>query len=172
MKRKGLFILLIPALWLSTIAHSQDFQVIFEDDVQQTKADSAKLFIQPVADTLRMMIVEKAREYLGVNYKWGYSSENAFDCSGYVKYVYGQFGFMLPHSSYEQFNTSKRLELKKAKPGDLVFFITRGQRISHVGIYIGENHFIHAPRTGKQVQIDSLDEEYFRKHLAGFGTIL
>jgi len=123
-------------------------------------------------DTVRMRIIEKARKYIGVKYKWGESGENGFDCSGYVKFVYDQFGYKLPHSSYDQYNNSRRLTEKKARPGDLVFFVTRGERISHVGIYIGNRSFIHAPGTGKYVRVESLDTGFYRKTLAGFGTLL
>lgn len=123
-------------------------------------------------DAVRTRITEKAREYIGVTYKWGESGENGFDCSGFVKHVFAQFGYTLPHSSYAQYNSTRRLIERNAKPGDLVFFVTRGQRISHVGIYLGNKRFIHASSTGKQVRIESLDTDYFRKKLAGFGTLL
>jgi cell wall-associated NlpC family hydrolase len=157
---------------ISACTHSQDFQVFFDDDAATTQTLHIRT-VHPAApaDTIRLKIVEKAREYLGVNYKWGQSDENGFDCSGYVKFIFAQFGYLLPHSSYEQYNTSRRLSEDTAKPGDLVFFITRGGRISHVGIYLGDNHFIHAPSRGKQVRIESLDTDFFKKNLAGFGTL-
>lgn len=176
LRMKGkLLIVMFPFLLIASFTYSQDFQIIF-DDAPEIKGKASAFAGSEQAgiidDTLRLQIVEKAREFIGVNYKWGQSNPAAFDCSGYVKYVYGQFGYMLPHSSYELFHTSKRLAVAKAKPGDLVFFITRGHRVSHVGIYLGDNSFIHAPRTGKQVTIDSLDNVYFKKHLAGFGNII
>jgi len=176
MKTKILSILLLTFCMLD-LAFSQDIQVVF-DEISMKKESSVsneKVLVNKYKalprDTVRLRIIEKAREYLGVNYKWGASGENGFDCSGYVKYVFAQFGYMLPHSSYQQYNTSRRLTEKKARPGDLVFFVTRGERISHVGIYLGDNSFIHAPSTGKQVRIESLDTGFFRKNLAGFGTI-
>ena len=169
MKKKFLS-LLVPVIWFSLIANSQEFEVSFEEAM--TTKVSHELPDIAIRDTIRLMIIEKAQEYIGVNYKWGHANEKAFDCSGYVKYIYGHFGYMIPRSSYDQYNASKRLSKNKAKPGDLVFFITRGHRISHVGIYLGNNSFIHAPSTGKQVRIESLDTEFFRKNLAGFGTIL
>ncbi|HLO60029.1 MAG TPA: C40 family peptidase [Bacteroidales bacterium] len=170
-----LLIVMFPVLLIASFTYSQDVQVIFDDAPEVHGKDSSFARTEQtgvIDDTLRLLIVEKAREFIGVNYKWGQSNPDAFDCSGYVKYVYGQFGYTLPHSSIEQFHSSKRLAGTKAKPGDLVFFITRGHRVSHVGIYLGDNSFIHAPRTGRQVSIDSLDNIYFKKHLAGFGNII
>jgi cell wall-associated NlpC family hydrolase len=125
-----------------------------------------------ISDTTRARIIEKARAFMGVQYKYGNSDENGFDCSGYVKFVYCNFGYSLPHSSSAQYAISRHIKAPEALPGDLVFFKTRGTQISHVGIYLGNNLFIHAPSRGKSVSIDSLDGIYYKKHLAGFGTVL
>ena len=108
----------------------------------------------------------------GVSYHYSQSNEDGFDCSGYVKYIYGNFGYSLPRSSFDQYKQSRHLKAVDALPGDLVFFITRGKRISHVGIYLGNNQFIHSPSRGKSVSISNLDEIYYKKHLAGFGAYL
>jgi cell wall-associated NlpC family hydrolase len=167
---------LLSVLWVVQITatvFSQEFEVFFDEETPQHQDKKVLLpFHNAPMDLMRSMVVDKALEFIGVNYKWGQSNENGFDCSGYIKYVYSQFGYSLPHSSLEQYSISKRLTERKAKPGDLVFFITRGNNISHVGIYLGENSFIHAPSRGKQVRIDSLEKEYFKKHLAGFGAVL
>ncbi len=168
-KHSVLFLLMYLLLQVPLFTHSQDLA----DAITSAKYHDAGIYdyrILPV-DTLRLRIIEKARQYIGVDYKWGESGENGFDCSGYVKYIFGQFGYALPHSSLAQYNKSKRLVQSKARPGDLVFFITSGNKISHVGIYLGNNKFIHAPRTGRQVRVESIDTGFFRKALAGFGTI-
>jgi len=123
-------------------------------------------------DTLRKRIIKKAHDYIGVRYYYGKSCETGFDCSGYVKFIYQSFGLTLPHSSYGQYKMSKHMESAEAKPGDLVFFITRGKGISHVGIYLGENLFIHSPGRGRYVSIDTLDTGYYHNHLIGYGTVL
>jgi len=173
MKQRILYTLFLTGM-MSALAFSQEFEVIFDAEPVHNHHDTVEISftIKSPKDTIRLMIVEKAREYLGVNYQWGQSNENGFDCSGYVKYIFAQFGFTLPHSSYEQYNTSRRLTEHKAKPGDLVFFVTRGQRISHVGIYLGDSIFIHAPSKCKQVCVESLEKDYYKNHLAGFGSIL
>jgi hypothetical protein len=121
---------------------------------------------------LRKGIIEKAFNYIGVSYRYGASSEKAFDCSGFVKFVFRKFGLELPHSSSSQYKLSKHIETNEAQFGDLVFFITRGKGISHVGIYLGNKQFIHSPGRGRTVSIDSLSAGYYKKHLAGFGSVL
>jgi len=125
-----------------------------------------------IYDTIRTNIINRACNLIGVRYCYGKSSETGFDCSGYVKYVFADFGLELPHSSYGQYKMSNHLKAPDAKPGDLVFFITRGSNISHVGIYLGGDQFIHSPGYGGVVSIDSLKEGYYKNHLVGFGSIL
>jgi gamma-D-glutamyl-L-lysine dipeptidyl-peptidase len=147
-----------------------DFKVIFDDDPVVRVCDKANKKI--LTDSVRYGLVDNAKKYIGVSYHYSQSSENGFDCSGYVKYVYGNFGYTLPRSSLDQYNQSRHVKAFKAQPGDLVFFVTRGKKISHVGIYLGNNQFIHAPGKGKSVCISNLDEIYYKKHLAGFGAYL
>ena len=123
-------------------------------------------------DLIRTGIINKAHNYLGVRYHYGQSSEKGFDCSGFVKFVFRNFGLELPHSSYTLYKISKPVETAKARSGDLVFFITRGKGVSHVGIYLGNNQFIHSPGRGRTVSIDSLSSDYYKRHLAGFGSVL
>jgi cell wall-associated NlpC family hydrolase len=124
------------------------------------------------SDTLRTSLINKAHNYIGVSYRYGQSNEKGFDCSGFVKYVFHFFGLELPHSSYGLFKLSKRIETTEARSGDLVFFITRGKGVSHVGIYLGNDQFIHSPGRGRSVSISSLSAGYYKKHLVGFGSVL
>ena len=101
--------------------------------------------------------VSFARHLLGVRYSYGGSSPlSGFDCSGFVRFVYAHFGVDLPHSSYADFAVGRRVARAGLRPGDLVFFDGRG----HVGIYVGDGRFIHAPHTGTRVEIDSLTGWY------------
>lgn len=122
--------------------------------------------------TLRYGIFSKASNYLGVKYRYGQASEKGFDCSGFVKFVFRNFGFDLPHSAYYLYKITRHVESTKAQCGDLVFFITRGKGVSHVGIYLGNNQFIHSPGKGRTVSIDSLGTNYYKRHLVGFGSVL
>ncbi len=101
-------------------------------------------------------VVGIAMRYLGRPYAWGTAGPNAFDCSGFVMYCYGQVGVSLPHSSAAQYSCGKRVSRDELQPGDLVFFGRR--HISHVGIYIGGGNFIHASSSGDVVKISSLDD--------------
>lgn len=98
-------------------------------------------------------IVEFALRFLGTPYVWGGNTPSGFDCSGYVKYVYAHFGINLPRRASEQATVGQTVSLDEAQPGDLVFFYSP---ISHVGIYLGDGMFVHAPRTGDVVKIAPL----------------
>lgn len=99
-------------------------------------------------------IVNKAYQYLGVKYVWGGSSPSGFDCSGFVQYVYRTQGISLPRTSRGQASSGKYVSIANAQPGDILYF---GQSsVTHVGIYIGNNKMIHAPRPGKSVSIVDL----------------
>lgn len=166
---------LLIVVGLSLPSRAQDFEVTFDEDTEPVKKDAVfqQADMMMVTDTaLRYLIVEKARQYLGVGYLYGHSNENGFDCSGYVKYVYSNFGYDLPRSSHEQFYKSRHIKKRQVQPGDLVFFKISGRQVSHVGIYIGDDLFIHAPSSGKKVTVDSMEADYYKRHFAGFGTML
>jgi cell wall-associated NlpC family hydrolase len=102
-------------------------------------------------------VVGYAKKFLGVRYVYGGSSpRGGFDCSGFVRYVYAHFGVTLPHSSYAQFGDGRRVSRQSLRPGDLVFF----DAVGHVGIYVGNGRFIHAPHTGTRVSIEKLGGWY------------
>ncbi|HEY5087920.1 MAG TPA: C40 family peptidase, partial [Gemmatimonadaceae bacterium] len=107
---------------------------------------------------LRDSIVALSRAQLGVKYKRGASSPTTgFDCSGLVKYVMAHFGADLPRTSREQALVGQKIErdIASLKPGDLLTF-GHGKRISHIGIYIGEGRYVHAPTPGERVKVESL----------------
>ena len=114
--------------------------------------------------------MKTARKYIGVPYRWGgETAEGGFDCSGLTMVVYRLNGLNLPRNSRSQFDYGTFVYKKDLKPGDLVFFATGKSktRVSHVGIYIGSSRFIHAPRRGRNVEIASLNSEYFSKTYMG-----
>ena len=98
------------------------------------------------------LAVSYAKRFIGAPYRWGGSSPSGFDCSGFVRYVYGRFGVDLPHSSYADFGVGRYVPRDQLKPGDLVFF----NGVGHVGMYVGNGRFIHAPHSGTSVQISTL----------------
>ncbi len=102
-------------------------------------------------------VVGFAKHLIGVHYSWGGSSpRTGFDCSGFVRYVYGHFGVSLAHSSFADFWRGRKIGRWALKPGDLVFFDGEG----HVGIYVGHGRFIHAPHTGTVVRISTMSGWY------------
>ncbi len=120
-------------------------------------------------DFVRERIVFTAKNFLGLPYRWGGASpKRGFDCSGLTMTAYRLNGYQLPRTSREQFRAGSPISPKALQPADLVFFATRsGKEVSHVGIYIGDGRFIHAPGRGKPIRIDSLSQKYYRRRLVG-----
>jgi cell wall-associated NlpC family hydrolase len=108
---------------------------------------------------------------IGKPYHYGGADPDGFDCSGLVFYIYRELGIELPRSAAAQHRSTIHISRKQLEPGDLVFFHTRRRHISHVGIYVGDNRFVHAPQTGKQVELRRLDEAYYARHWVGAGRI-
>jgi cell wall-associated NlpC family hydrolase len=107
-------------------------------------------------------VLSKAMTLLGTPYRWGGESEQGgFDCSGLVGYVYRTvLGMDLPRVSRQMAQSGEQVERAALAPGDLVFFGLRG-RVNHVGIYVGEGRFLHAPSRGKVVRVDNLASSYW-----------
>ena len=108
----------------------------------------------------RSLFVRVVKTFLGVPYKLGGSTLKGIDCSAFVKKIYEIFNIQLPRTTREQLSIGKEIEKDQLKEGDLVFFKRRGNN-AHVGIYIGDNQFIHASSRNKEVKIDQLDIPYF-----------
>jgi len=124
----------------------------------------------PIPGDRYASVVGIAMRYLGVKYVWGGASPSGFDCSGLVMYVYAQVGVSLPHYTVAQYNYANSVSVPRneLEPGDLVFFAGLG----HVGIYVGNGQFIHAPHTGDVVRIDSLSEGWYASEYDGAKRIL
>lgn len=113
-----------------------------------------------------------AQKQQGIRYRFGGTSPaTGFDCSGLTQFAYGQgAGVDLPRTAAAQYDAAVKISKAEASKGDLVFFSTRGRKIGHVGIYLGDNKFIHAPSSGKRIETAEL-AGYWGKRLVGFGRI-
>ncbi len=123
---------------------------------------------------MTVSILEQSSNYLGTPYVWGGSSENGVDCSGLILQIFkNSLNIELPRTSLEMSKIGERIKnFKDLLPGDLVFFNTRNFSFSHVGIYIGDNKFIHSPRTGAYVRLDDLNHNYWQTRFNGARRLL
>jgi cell wall-associated NlpC family hydrolase len=122
-----------------------------------------------VSRSPRRLLADFAMKLRNIAYvRGGRELTTGFDCSGFVRYVFRQsLGFDLPSNSTSQFAVGHHIDRGELKMGDLVFFRIHGKRVSHVGIYLDNGLFIHAPSRGKRVRIDHLDASYWAKRFAG-----
>lgn len=109
---------------------------------------------------------ELARTQVGKPYGWGGTGPERFDCSGLALYVYRQLGIALPRVSADQASTGVHVDRAELKPGDLVFFSLRSA-FDHVGIFLGNNRFVHAPRRQEPVRVDNLDDAWWNRAYMG-----
>jgi cell wall-associated NlpC family hydrolase len=109
-----------------------------------------------------------AERFVGIPYRWG--GENVvdgMDCSGFVRAVYNLCGLSIPRTSRDQFKAGESVVKEALQDGDLVFFGSSEDAINHVGIYVGNGRFVHAPRRGEEIRVTSVDESYFEKRFVG-----
>ncbi len=108
--------------------------------------------------------VQVALKVVGVPYRWGGESPaSGFDCSGLVRWAYGRVGIDLPHSSYALYGEGRRVPTTRVEPGDLLFF----EGLGHVGLYLGRGRMVHAPQTGRNVEVVRLGEPGYGGRLVG-----
>ncbi|MDO9196534.1 C40 family peptidase [Rhodoferax sp.] len=143
------------------------------DDMDQLLADKGLL---ARIDHVRHSVSEKASElvvtaigFLGVPYRrGGNTAETGFDCSGFVRAMYQQtVGLILPRKAEQQAAATAKIDRAELQPGDLVFFNTMRRAFSHVGIYVGEGKFIHSPKPGAEVRVESMGVAYWNQRFDG-----
>lgn len=134
------------------------------EDVSHKVADRAS----NVADRASNLVFN-AMGFLGVPYKrGGNSADTGFDCSGFVRAIYEQtVGLLLPRRADQQAAATQIIDKKELQPGDLVFFNTMRRSFSHVGIYVGDNKFIHAPRSGAEIRVEDMGVAYWARRFNG-----
>ena len=123
-------------------------------------------------ESLGARIADSALDLVGIPYRYGGQSPDAgFDCSGLVYFTYRQAGIDIPRVSEDQFKISRKISYQDIRDGDLVFFQDQ-RKLSHVGIYVGDGMFIHAPSSGKTVSIADMSAPYYQRHLVAVGRLL
>jgi cell wall-associated NlpC family hydrolase len=121
----------------------------------------------PIAHPDGYAIASAALRLQGIPYRSGGSDRRGFDCSGLVQYVLAQYGLSVPRLVRDQYVVGTRIKLDDLEPGDLVFFTTEGRQVSHVGIAIGGDRFVHAPNSRGSVRVDSLATGYWGERITG-----
>ncbi|HEY4298413.1 MAG TPA: C40 family peptidase [Paraburkholderia sp.] len=142
-----------------------------DSNTEPTAAPSggrARAFLSGMAGKAGDVVVG-ALNMIGVRYRWGGNTpDSGLDCSGFVRYVFQDtLGLALPRRAEEMSRVGEKVRMSDLKPGDLVFFNTMRRSFSHVGIYIGDNKFVHSPSTGSTIRVDDLDDGYWEKRYTG-----
>jgi cell wall-associated NlpC family hydrolase len=166
-RRRPLGLVLIAAALVATapLAAAQDAP-------RRSLVQAATTTVRDVAATAwssAQDLTSFALGLIGVDYKWGGTTpETGLDCSGLVRYVFQQVtGITLPRTARDMSRLGAQVAASDLQPGDLVFFNTRRFAFSHVGIYLGGNRFVHAPRRGREVEIATLDSSFWRRRFNG-----
>ena len=131
-------------------AASQNKTIVEANVVQKEDTKQETIVEQKPSSVSTNELVAYAETFMGTPYEWGAVGPDTFDCSGFVKYVYAHFGIRLGRTTYDQIGNGVYVSRENLKPGDLVFFGTESPH--HVGIYVGDNIYIHAPRTGDVIK--------------------
>lgn len=140
---------------------------------QSTQASQVKNSSSQQYNPARQRMIDIAGSTLGVPYRWGGDSfQRGFDCSGLMTYVHkNALGKKIPRTTAQQRDQSRTISYSQLQPGDMLFFKT-GRKTNHVGVYIGNRKFIHAPSGGKRVTVATMDSSYWHKRFVKFGTFL
>lgn len=140
-------------------------QTRLPDPAAAPRAETAQLSTRDPGEALANV----ALSLQGTRYRYGGVSRDGFDCSGLVVYAHRRLGLEVPRTSRDQAEEAERVKPRKLKPGDLVFFKIDSRKVNHVGIYVGDHRFVHAPGDGKPVAVSSLDDEFYAESFSGAG---
>jgi cell wall-associated NlpC family hydrolase len=173
------FLTLLALLWsLLSFSVCNAAPVEVTDEVGRLLSDGSLLNkigeVSSRVEARASQLVVGALGFLGVPYRRGGSDvETGFDCSGFVRAIYQQTaGLLLPRRASEQAASTEKIDKTDLKPGDLVFFNTMRRAFSHVGIYVGNGKFIHAPKPGGEVRVEDLGTSYWAKRFDGARRVL
>ncbi|MEA3090246.1 MAG: hypothetical protein QOJ04_1588 [Caballeronia sp.] len=152
----------------STKAANDIYPVADSCNVTGNSSSGTRSFLSGMASKAGDVVVG-ALNMIGVRYRWGGNTpDSGLDCSGFVRYVFQDtLGMTLPRRAEEMSRVGEKVRVSELKPGDLVFFNTMRRSFSHVGIYIGDNKFVHSPSTGSTIRVDDMDNSYWEKRYTG-----
>lgn len=153
------YILIGKTMSIDLTHHSRMNVSLTRDDIEKKVSNSLstnKKLENSLKESKSKSVVNRSNKYLGIKYKWGGTSSSGMDCSGFVKRLYDEVGIKLPRVSKDQSLVGKDVSIKDIKYGDLMYFATKGgNRVSHVGVYLGNGELIHASSSmGKIVRIN------------------
>ncbi len=140
---------------------------------EPVRQNDEKSFFERYSNAAQDVIL-KGLELVGINYRMGGNDpDSGLDCSSYVQIVYREAaGLVLPRTAREQAMHGEEVDKSELKPGDLVFFNTMRRAFSHVGIYLGDNYFLHAPRAGSAVRVESMQNSYWVQRYNGARRVI
>jgi peptidoglycan DL-endopeptidase LytE len=149
--------------------HSQIDSFISAAPVESIDKDKTE---NPETSSTQLRLVQAGFDMLGVRYRFGGSGNGSFDCSGLVKSLFSKFNIDLPRSSKEQFKQGQKVSKDELQVGDLVFFSSGGSQPTHVGIYVGDNKFLHAARKAKKVVVSDLSKIWYTMRYVGARRVM
>ena len=160
----------LRALLLSTALAFSANAVVAAEPARKAEEPS---FLERYTNAAQDVILQGLK-LVGVRYRLGGNDEDSgLDCSGFVRLVFkDSIGTSLPRTAREMSEVGQRIDTSQLKPGDLVFFNSMRRTFSHVGIYLGDNHFMHAPRTGAEVRVESMESSYWVQRYNGARRII
>ena len=162
--RSCVTILLGLLVGCGSTAHTQETQ---QTEVVPDGVDTLSASIR-LGDEIAL----RAISLVGKPYRYGGADLQGFDCSGMVYFIHHALGIEVPRTAAEQKRAAMSVDKAALQPGDLLFFKTTHQaRISHVGVYVGENRFVHAPQSGRLIELRNLDDQYYGPRLVGTGRL-
>ena len=152
---------------LAAVAAADEPDALTRRALAHVRSAMTEQAVQAVDHTA--VLVSTAMGFLGVRYqRGGNSAETGFDCSGFVRAIYQKTaGLVLPRRAKDQAASTEVIDKRDLQPGDLVFFNTMRRAFSHVGVYLGDGKFIHSPRTGEEVRVESLQTAYWKQRFNG-----
>ncbi len=166
-KRKLLSQFAVPLMALAILAHPA------AAEESKTDRGDEPTFLKRYTSGVQDLII-KGLEFVGVRYRYGGNNpEEGLDCSGFVRYVFREsLGTVLPRTARSMSEIGTQVDPRDLKPGDLVFFNTMRRTFSHVGIYVGNNQFLHAPKPGAEVRVEDMRQSYWLTRFDGARRIL